>query len=381
MIHRFVPRTARLGAATLVAGALAGAGSIGAYAAQPPPAITSVTPNTGSTAGGFTADIHGTHLQATQSVTFDGVAAGVSSSSQSVVVVTVPNDSANCTSGSCVVNVVVTTNFGNSGTTGNGAFTYVAPITPPPPPPNCNTMTATVTSGTGTMPAYSQPAGSAWNLLPGSANDIASGGGQTYVVGSNQVSGGFGVYHRTSTGWAALPGGLDDIAVDNTGTPWGVNSSQQIFHWTSTGWARVPGSAYDIAAGPNGHVYVLGTTASGGGCQIFSWNGTGWTWHPGGGVRIALGTNDNPWVVNNQHSIYAWTGSAWERMAGSANNIAATTGSVWVLGTDAVAGGWGIHYFIGSGWSTVSGDGVSIAVGSNKLPWVTNEDLAIYQRV
>lgn len=383
MINRLLPRIGRLGAATLFAGAVLGAGTLGVYAAPPgPPTVTGVSPSSGSTAGGFTVDITGTEFKSVQSVAFGDLPATVLSTSPTLITATVPNASAECTTGSCADNVTVTTKQGGtSATNPSDVFTYVAPSSPPPPPPTCNTPTGRVVSGTGTMPAYSQPAGSTWVLRPGAANDIATGGGQTYVVGSNAVAGGFGVYHWTGSGWAPLPGGLVNIAVDSSGTPWGINSFQQIYHWTRTGWALVPGSAYELAAGPNGAVYALGTTATGGGCQIFSWNGGGWTWHPGGAIRIAVGTSDNPWVVNNNNSIYAWTGGAWELMSGSANNIAATAASVWVLGTDPVAGGWGIHYFTGSGWGTVAGDGVTIAVGSNKLPWVTNENLNIYQRV
>ena len=378
MIRSYVQRVGRLGLAVLAAGGAFGAGTIGASAAPPgPPTVTSVTPNNGSAAGGFTVDIRGTNFKPLQSVQFGSLTASVSSATPTLIKALAPDDSASCTTGSCVVDVTVTTNNGTSATSAADQFTYKAPGGPPPA---CDTPTGTVVSGgpvSGTN--YSQPTGSGWTAEPGSANDVGSGGGQTYVVGTTSTDGGFNVWHFVNGGWSALPGGLVDIAVGPDGNPWGVNSSQEIWHWTGSSWTQLPGSAYDVAVGPGGHVFVVGTTATTGGCTIWEWNGSGWASFPGGAIKVAAGTNDNPWVINNNDSIWSWNGK-WNQEPGSAQDIAATTGSVWVIGNLAIGDGFGIYYFTGTNWGQVDGDGVTIAVNSAKLPWVTNGSLQIWQR-
>jgi hypothetical protein len=53
-------------------------------------------------------------------------------------------------------------------------------------------------------------------------------------------------------------------------------------------------------------------------------------------------------------------------------------GSVWVIGTDAVAGGYRIYRWNGAGWTAVSGGAVSIAVDPSGDPWVINSAHQIY---
>ena len=110
--------------------------------------------------------------------------------------------------------------------------------------------------------------------VPGSATDIAVGAnGSVWVVGTNPVAGGYGIYHWNGNGWAAVAGGAVTIAVDPAGNPWVTNSAHHIYHHTSAGWALYPGSATDIAVGANGSVWVVGTNPVAGGYGIYQWNG------------------------------------------------------------------------------------------------------------
>ena len=66
--------------------------------------------------------------------------------------------------------------------------------------------------------------------LPGAATDIAVGAnGSVWVVGTNAVPGGHGIYHWTGRAWAAVPGGAVTIAVDPHGNPWVTNAADKIY--------------------------------------------------------------------------------------------------------------------------------------------------------
>jgi hypothetical protein len=149
-----------------------------------------------------------------------------------------------------------------------------------------------------------------WSALPGLGTDIASGAdGSLWVIGTNAVSGGGGVWLYTG-GWAQpFGGGGTRIAVDPSGQPWLINSSHQIFCHNPSGWQLLPGAGSDIGVGANGEVWVIGATAVAGGYGIYRWSGTcdaagTWTVIPGGAVAVSVGTDGLPFVVNNQGSIY-----------------------------------------------------------------------------
>lgn len=64
-----------------------------------------------------------------------------------------------------------------------------------------------------------------WNSRPGAAVDIGVGAnGSVWVIGTNRVAKGFGIYRWTGRGWQNIPGGAVRIAVDPRGIPWVVNS-------------------------------------------------------------------------------------------------------------------------------------------------------------
>jgi hypothetical protein len=87
----------------------------------PAPTITSISPSSGTTAGGTSVTITGTNLSDSTSVTFGGTVATVVSSSSTQITVTTPAKSA----GSAAV-VVITA--GGSVTSASN-YTYVAPPT------------------------------------------------------------------------------------------------------------------------------------------------------------------------------------------------------------------------------------------------------------
>jgi beta-glucosidase-like glycosyl hydrolase len=221
---------------------------------------------------------------------------------------------------------------------------------------------------------------STWKSAPGLATNIATGAdGSVWVIGTNPVSGGYGIYRWTVTGWAAVPGGAVRIAVGPDGSPWVVNSAQRIYRRVGSSWVLYPGAAVDIAAGANGAVWVVGINPVPGGYGIYYWTGTGWAGVSGGAVAIAVGPDGSPWVVNSAQRIYRRVGSSWVLYPGAAVDIAAgANGAVWVVGINPVPGGYGIYRWTGTGWAGVSGGAVAIAVGASGRPWVVNSARHIY---
>ena len=64
---------------------------------------------------------------------------------------------------------------------------------------------------------------------------------------------------------------------------------------------------------------------------------------------------------------------------GTARDIAVgANGAVWAVGTNPVAGGFGIYEWTGDGWLGVPGGAVTIAVAQNGSPWVINSAQHIY---
>lgn len=429
MKSRFLTGTRSFGVATGLALAGLGLSSAAVSAAPPPPpTVTGVNPNNGPTSGGTTVTISGSNFKGVTGVSFGSTAGTVVSITRSTVVATSPAESAG------TVDVTVTTTHGTSSTSPADQFTYNAPptttvssISPTSGPTVGGTSVmftgtfsspcsvsfggvaasaSTFVSPTeidatspgyfppGVVPAevtcgsssdakpftYVQATGTSWSLLPGSAHDIASGGGATFVIGTNAVPGGFGVYRWTATGWAGFSGGLVDIAVGHDGNPWGINAAHEIWQFSAGSWHKLPGSAYDIAVGPGGTAFVLGTNSVPGGWGIWRWSAGAWSKFSGGATHIAVGAGDNPWVTNSTNQIYSYS-SGWNLETGSAVNVAANANSVWVLGTNSVPGGNGLWYDNGSGWSPIPGGAVSIATGADSLPFVTNSANQIYHRV
>jgi hypothetical protein len=235
--------------------------------------------------------------------------------------------------------------------------------------------------GTGYQQHLSQlPNAVPFRLRSGAATDIGAGAnGSVWVVGTNPVAGGFGIYRWTGSGWASLRGGAVAIAVDPSGNPWVVNSAHQIFQWNGSAWVSYPGAATDISVGANGSLWVVGTHAVVGGYGIYHWNGKGWTRVLGGAIRIAVDPSGNPWVINSTHHLYHWTGMGWPStpIAGTAISVGAN-GSVWVVGTNAVSGGYGISRLDGNYGVGVPGGAVGIAVGPSGNPWIINSAQQIY---
>lgn len=236
-----------------------------------------------------------------------------------------------------------------------------------------------------------------WKNLPGLAKDIAIGkDGTVWIVGTNAIRGGFGLWYWDGGAFVADPanGGGVRIAVAPDGHPWVVNDANDIYERVNGAWVQRPGSGTDIAVGGDGSVWKIGTTAAArGGYEIAKWTGSSWQTIDGGGVRIAVDTQGLPWVVNDAHEIYrrmAPPGQPqyWEKIDNNtATDIAiAGTGSegmVWIIGTNPMDYGYGIFSWTGNGWAQDPdrGSGVAVAVGPDNEPWVANSQQTIWEGI
>jgi hypothetical protein len=159
--------------------------------------------------------------------------------------------------------------------------------------------------------AYQQHLAALAGVVPfrpvrGAGTDIGAGAnGSVWVVGTNPVVGGYGIYRWTGGGWASVGGGATKIAVDPHGNPWVLNSSHRIYHWNGAGWTPYSGAALDISVGANGSVWVVGTNPVVGGYGIYRWTGGGWASAGAGAVAIAVAPNGHPWVINSTNQIFA----------------------------------------------------------------------------
>jgi hypothetical protein len=221
-----------------------------------------------------------------------------------------------------------------------------------------------------------------WSLKTGSARDISVGAnGSVWIVGTNPVSGGYGVYKWNGTGWTGIDGGGVRIAVDPVGNPWLLNDAGRIFRRNGDKWIQLPGAAKDIGIGKDGSVWVIGMLEVNGGFSVHKWNGVYWDKIDGGGIRIAVDPDGNPWIINNAGQIFRHAGNNWIQLPGAAKDIGiGKDGSVWVIGMLAVNGGYSVHKWNGAYWEQIDGGATDISVAPNGKPWVINEYNQIFER-
>jgi hypothetical protein len=71
----------------------------------------------------------------------------------------------------------------------------------------------------------------------------------------------------------------------------------------------------------------------------------------------------------------------WELEPGAARDVGVgADGSVWVVGTGVVPGGFGIWRWGGADWISEPGGATNISVGRDGLPWVVNSNQQNYRR-
>jgi hypothetical protein len=216
-----------------------------------------------------------------------------------------------------------------------------------------------------------------WQLRPGNAHDVAVGDDRcVWVIGSAPLPGGFGIHRWNGSDWDTVDGSAVRIAV-NGNEPWVVTNANTIFRRVDNRWVQVPGLARDIGAG-GGQVWIIGTNPIGDNHDIHRWNGSGWTLVDGAAERIDVDGCGRPWVSCAGGEIYCRINDAWQRISGAARDVGCG-GSGWVIGTNAVAGGHGIHWYDRGDWLSIPGGAVAISAGASNEPWVVNDSGQIFE--
>jgi len=149
--------------------------------------------------------------------------------------------------------------------------------------------------------------GSSWEQLSGTAKDIGIGAGSVWIIGTNPVIGGYGIYRWDGRNWEIVSDdGAVRIDVDPQGNPWIVNDNGSIYRRVGDHWEQLFGTAKDIGIGANGSVWIIGTNTVSGGYGINRWDGKNWEGVDGGALQISVDRDGIPWVVDSLNHIYIY---------------------------------------------------------------------------
>lgn len=222
-----------------------------------------------------------------------------------------------------------------------------------------------------------------WARMAGDAKDIGVGAdGTVWAVGTNDYGDDYGLYSWNGRAWSESRGSAVRVDVDARGQPWVINSEDEIFRLRNGRWEQVYGEATDIGIGADGSIWVVSNDDRSGGHSIYTWKSPGWLKISGAGVRIDVEPNGTPWIINDDNEIFRRENGLWRRMPGYAKDIGiGADGSVWVIGSNDRAGGYGIYRFNGASWDRIAGSASQISVAPDGTPWVVNNDGEIYRGV
>jgi hypothetical protein len=154
-----------------------------------------------------------------------------------------------------------------------------------------------------------------------------------------------------------------------------------IYTYGAGRWKQLSDNATDIGIGADGSVWIIGTSEVNGGYGVYRLSVNGWEQIEidGGAIRIDVDPSGNPWIVDNDGNIFRRSGTEWETIDGEATDIGiGADGSVWIIGTNPVSGGYGIYRWDGRNWEEVDGGAVQISVDNRGTPWIVDSEDYIY---
>jgi hypothetical protein len=168
--------------------------------------------------------------------------------------------------------------------------------------------------------------------------------------------------------WMQVDGWGTRISVAPDGSPWVVNSRNEIHRFVSGSFEKLPGMARDIAVGSDGTAWVIGTDDG-----VYRWTGRAWDRVKGAaGVAISVDRSGAPWVVSASNEIYHWQGEGFILRSGRALDIGAGT-DVWIIGTDKQ-----VYRRGPNAWTPMGGSGDRITAGAEGTAWVVNQSGQIF---
>ncbi|MFT4279352.1 MAG: IPT/TIG domain-containing protein [Rhodopseudomonas sp.] len=362
------------------------------------PTISTISPSSGSTAGGTAVTITGTNLSGVTSVTVGGAAATLGTNTATSIAITTPAGTAGAR------DVVVTTAGGSA--TSTGGFTYVAPPTigtiSPSSGPTAGGTSVTITgtnlsgvtsvtvggaaatlgTNTATSIAITTPAGTAGArdvVVTTGGGSATSTGGFTYIapptIGTISPSSGPTAGGTSVTITGTNLSGVTSVTVGGAAATLGTNTATSIAITTPSGTAGARDVVVTTAGGSatsvGGFTYVApptigtispssGPTAGGTSVTITGTNLSGVTSVTVGGAAATLGTNTATSIA-----ITTPSGTA------GARDVVVTTAGGSVTSTG------GFTYIAGPTISTISpsagptAGGTSVTITGTNLSGVT----------
>ena len=247
-----------------------------------------------------------------------------------------------------------------------------------------------------------------WELIPGSAADIAASD-QTVFVNN---SGGF-IYqwNQADSNWSYYSDARNVIHLDAKGNdqPIVVNNKGVLYYRDThhNDWVddkRVK-TVYDVGIGEDGTIWVTTVEDTENENQIGTFNynrlyeqtvthnefdsryiysiyrkkpGQNWEQIPGSLTRIDVDKNGNAWGINHKQEIYRWVDNKWERIEGHAVDIGVGGGNVWVVNSDEF-----VYHFLPKTktWVRVTGQGRNVSVDGNGHLWLVDSKGEIYKNL
>jgi PASTA domain len=219
-----------------------------------------------------------------------------------------------------------------------------------------------------------------WKQLPGGdVVDISVGAnGDTWIVGGGYAAGHGYLVHKWDAAnhkWLTYSDGRGvriDVAPD--GTPWIVTEAGSVYRREGGAWVELPTeNAIDIAIGPLGEIWALADVGVQAGHEVIFWDGRAFQIQNGSGKRLDVHPNGTPYVVGDDGTLWRGVPGGFEQVPGEAiNDISIGVGQhMWVTAGSKGSGGYSIRAWNGSVWELSTGEGLSIAVHPDGLPWVT----------
>ena len=214
------------------------------------------------------------------------------------------------------------------------------------------------------------------------------------------VDGDFALYLYNGGKWIRANQSGKELAVDDQGYPWIVNSKVQLFQATGysiktyptayVNWYKADDAvASDIGAGPDNTVWIAGNDMLTGGTHTFKKYLGSMNWEPsnGTGFRLDVGPGGVPWVIGTNNKVYSaaaikgnWDpiGSEYVRDIGVGKN-----GDVWGLSFN-ISGGDKANYCLlrwkDKVWTRFTAMGGSaIDVGPTGIPWLVTVQGDVYE--
>ena len=251
----------------------------------------------------------------------------------------------------------------------------------------------------------------AWYRQPGSALHIASNtSASLWIVGTDREcrggwrdgicqdpdNRGYNVYKWNGTGFVKQQSiSARTLGVTTTDQLWVVNDQNEMF---MPGELRLQTRARDIAVGPDNSVWIIGTDQRGGGYSVYQRKPESlvlpglvqldFTYADFAAVRIAVDKAGNAWVVNDTGEVYMYNiaSQSWgKRGTKKARSVhtGASSGAVWMLGTDSIPGGFPIYQwdFAKQDWESYGTSGAVEMTEAAGTTWIVQSDGRLYSRI